>query len=170
MASALSVSRNGDVAGTVFLLDVSSSMIGRKIEVLKKTLANLWPEYKARLLVFSDSCRWIDSPTRIPQPDGSTDLTGALEMAAAACPSQVIVISDGLPNCEESALEAADLIPGVIDVFFCGDDEDRDGAEFLRKLARRGGGRFAHKDLGKGLAIGQDLRGMLALAPPPIAL
>ncbi len=61
------------------------------------------------------------------------------------------------------------MLPGTISVLFVGSDDDASGAEFMRRLAAVGGGMFAHRDLAKNLAIGGDLRGMLAL-PPPIAL
>lgn len=50
-----------------------------------------------------------------------------------------------------------------------GDDDDMRGAEFMRRLARVGGGTMVHKDLAKNVAIEGALRGMLSL-PLPIAL
>ena len=116
-----------------------------------------------------ETVEWIDGPAMLPAPEGGTDLTGALELASQAWPSEVLVISDGLPADEAGALKAAELIPGTISVLFVGSDDDQRGLEFLRRLAAVGGGIFARKDLSKHMEIGTELREMLAL-PPPIAL
>jgi hypothetical protein len=98
-----------------------------------------------------------------------TIVSSALMLAAHVWPSEVIVISDGLPQDEGAALEAAQALPGTISVLFIGDEHDRAGADFMRRLALMGGGMFAHKDLAQSIAIEGTLRGMLAL-PAPIAL
>jgi Mg-chelatase subunit ChlD len=158
-----------DNAAIVILADTSGSMRGTKIQRLRTELGKLWPEIHGRLMSFSDRIDWLDGPEDLPEPMGGTDLTGALELAATVFPSEVIVISDGLPADEASALKAAELIPGTISVLFVGSDDDQRGLEFLRRLAAVGGGIFAKKDLGKHLEIGNEIREMLAL-PPPIAL
>lgn len=156
-------------SAVVIVCDVSGSMKGRKVERLRKELARLWPEIKARLLWFNDSCGWIDGPGQLPHPEGGTWLHDALDRAGEVFPSEVIVISDGLPACERSALESAARLPGTVNVVFVGGDDDHRGADFMRRLARAGGGVMVHKDIAKNLSIEGDLRGMLAL-PPPIAL
>lgn len=158
-----------DTSAVVILCDVSGSMRGRKIERLRKELGRLWPEIRARLMWFADGNGWIDGPAQLPGPEGGTYLADALDRAATVFPSEVIVISDGLPESEDRALEAAARLPGIINVVFVGGDDDMRGAEFMRRLARAGGGVMVHKDLAKNLSIEGDLRGMLAL-PPPIAL
>jgi hypothetical protein len=145
-------------------------MRGNKIERLKRELQKLWPEMgKARLMSFADRPEWIDGPSRLPSVGGGTDLAAALTMAALAWPSEVIVISDGLPRDEQAALDAAQTIPGTISVLFIGDEGDQQGADFMRRLAMVGGGMFAHKDLARSMSIEGSLRSMLAL-PAPIAL
>ena len=158
-----------DTASTVIIADVSGSMRGDKITRLKRELSNLWPEINARLLAFSDVARWCDGPNDLPEVGGSTNLRRALELAAKVWPSEVIVISDGRPQDETGALDAASLIPGTVSVLFVGPDDDQIGADFMRRLAALGGGLFAHRDLARNLAIGDDLRKMLAL-PAPISL
>jgi len=158
-----------DAAAVVVIADVSGSMRGEKITRLRRELGRIWPEIEARLLAFSDNSRWVDGPQDLPEPGGGTDLRGAFETAAKLWPSEVIVISDGLPQDEAGALKAAQLVPGMISVLFVGSDDDQRGADFMQRLALIGGGQFARKDLGKNLSIGGELRSMLAL-PAPIAL
>lgn len=159
-----------ETAAVVVMADISGSMRGNKIERLKRELSRLWPELgKARLMSFADNPRWVDGPNDLPPVGGNTDLAAALTLAAGAWPSEVVVISDGLPQDEQGALDAAQMIPGTISVLFIGDEMDQRGADFMRRLALVGGGMFAHKDLGRSMAIEGTLRGMLAL-PAPIAL
>lgn len=152
------------------IADISGSMVGSKIQRLRSELVNLWPEIKARLLEFNHSARWVSGgPNHLSAPNGSTNMTAALELSGSQWPSEVIVISDGIADDPVGALEAAARIPGTISVLFVGDDDDREGAEFMRRLARVGGGTMVHKDLAKNLSIGAEMRNMLSL-PPPIAL
>lgn len=153
-------------ASVVIMADVSGSMRGAKIRRLKDELNRLWPEIKARLMAFSDRPDWVEAPASLPEPFGGTNLAWALEKVAEVWPSEVVVISDGLPQDEEAALSAAERVPGVINVCFVGDDEDHRGAAFMRRLAAVGGGTMVHKDLAKNMSIGTELRSMLALAPP----
>lgn len=159
-----------DTSAVVVICDISSSMQGQKIIRLRSELRKLWPEVKARLMVFNDVASWVDGgPGDIPEPMGCTLLARALDLAGTVFPSECIVISDGLPQDGDEALRIAGLLPGTISVCFVGDEADYRGAEFMQKLARVGGGMYAHKDIGKNLSIEGSLRGMLAL-PGPIAL
>jgi Mg-chelatase subunit ChlD len=169
MREIVAMPRVQDTTATLILADVSGSMQGSKIKRLRSELRVLWPEIKARLMSFADRFQWHESPDHLPEPHGGTDLAGALELAATVWPSEVIVISDGLPADEEAAIQAARMIPGTISVLFVGSDDDQRGLAFLRRLAAVGGGQFAHRDLAKNLSIAGEVRGMLAL-PPPIAL
>lgn len=158
-----------DSTSVVICADISGSMQGAKIGRLRIELSKLWPEIKARLIVFNYDAMWIDGPEDLPMPEGGTNIAAALNLAATVWPSEVIVISDGLPQNEQAALNSAARLPGTISVLFVGNDDDYKGAEFMRHLALVGGGMYAHRDLAKNLAIGDELRGMLAL-PPPIHL
>ena len=158
-----------NTAAVVILCDVSGSMMGRKIERLRRELNKIWPETKARLMWFADKCEWIDTPDQLPHPDGGTFLDDALNLAGTVFPSEVIVISDGRPQSESRALEVAAHLPGTINVCFIGSDDDIKGAEFMHRLARVGGGVMVHKDLARNVGIESSIREMLAL-PPPIAL
>jgi len=160
-----------DSSAVVICCDVSGSMAGQKIIRLRQELQRLWPEIKARLICFGFTARWVEGgPNALPEPSGSTDMRGALELAGTVWPSEVIVISDGRPDDQEGTLEVARMLPGTISVLFVGADEDQHGAAFMRRLAAVGGGTMVHKDLARNMAIGGDLRGLLALPSPPTAL
>lgn len=166
----LSGKKAEEAASLVILADCSGSMKGDKIARLRRELHAIWPERPgAKLLSFADNLAWCDAPDDLPGAGGSTNLTGALEAAAATWPGEVLVISDGQPNDQATAFRAATKVPGTISVLFIGSDDDREGIAFLRELALRGGGDFAHKDLAKHSSLGSELRSMLAL-PPPLAM
>lgn len=159
-----------DTSALVIICDISSSMAGQKIIRLRSELRKLWSEVKAKLIVFHDQARWVDGgPESIPEPRGCTLMAVALELAGTVFPSESIVISDGLPQDGDRALAVAAQLPGTISVCFVGDEQDYQGAEFMQRLARVGGGMYAHRDLARNRAIEGDLRKMLAL-PAPIAL
>lgn len=156
-------------AARVFIADVSGSMRGRKYDRLKDSLRRTASDVGAAVVAFNYVARWCDSVDDIPPPEGGTDLAAALRLAAGRFPAEVVVFSDGLPNDERAALEAAALVPGIISCVFVGDDGDRAGMDFMRKLARVGGGEAVHRDLDKVASIEADVRAILAL-DAPIAL
>lgn len=76
----------------------------------------------------------------LPHPDGSTNMTAALEMALpvdGAC--TIVVISDGEPNSESTALAAAKLYQHPIHAIYIG-PEDGGGRDFLGRLTKQTGG------------------------------
>lgn len=161
--------RAEDTTAQVILCDTSGSMIGRRIERLKEQLGAILKDSPARLAAFSTGFAWIESVDRLPAPDGSTRLAEALEQVAKAWPTSVLVISDGEPNDPDAAIAAASLIPGVIHTLFVGDDDKR-GVAFMSRLARAGGGNFAHRSLDRNVQIGDAVRSMLALDAPPMPM
>lgn len=165
---------DGAGAGVVILADVSSSMderagLRRKIEVLAEALNGLWPELRgARLIAFGSTAREVGSPSDLPAPSGGTALHLALEEAAAGRPGKTVVISDGRPDSESAALAAADRLPGVIDVIYCGPDSDQQAIDFMYRLARAGGGRIFIRDIARdpGLRLGSAIRALVGLPAP----
>ncbi len=158
-------------AAVVVLADVSGSMRGTRIDTLTQALRQLWPAMpKAALITFNSLATRIQSPDYLPHPFGSTNLRGALDMAAGLHPAKVLVISDGEPDDRSGALDAADLIPGVIDVLYVGDDGERDCIQFMQELASRGGGSCVVNDVAKTrLALDAPISALLGL-PAPVAL
>lgn len=164
--------RRLDGAGSahVVLADVSGSMgdragSRRKIVVLQEALDQAMPA-GARLIAFSTLPTEIPAGARLPSPEGGTALHLALAAAAAHRPRHTLVLSDGQPDDKAAALAAADRMTGVIDVIYCGPDNDPEAIAFMRELACRGGGRVVVRDLARAAptALAQDIR--LALPAP----
>ncbi len=138
-------------ADTVILADVSSSMADmagarRKIDILREALDNVRPSIPtARVLAFGSTV--TDAPASIPDPSGGTALHLALDHAASYRPRRTIVISDGEPDNEQQALDAAERLSGTIDIIYCGLDGNRRAIDFMHRLARLGGGRVVIHDL-----------------------
>jgi hypothetical protein len=137
----------------VILCDVSSSMEDpsgtmRKIDVLYHALLAVWPRIPgSTLLAFSSSVYALDNPDELPGPHGGTALHRGLEACAPYKPERSLVISDGRPDSEPLALQAACLLGPIIDVIYCGPDSDRVAVNFMTRLAKAGGGRLAVADL-----------------------
>ncbi len=69
---------------------------------------------------------------------GGTMMGDALEYVARRWkPKKTILISDGLPDSEQHALDAVELLTGSIDTIYCGADADP-AVAFLRSLSRAG--------------------------------
>lgn len=132
----------------VLLADVSASMQDvawgghRKIDILRTTLDGLqWP---GPILAFATA---VTRCTAIPEPSGSTKVDLALRAALDLNPAATLVISDGEPDDEAAALEAARLLPGIIDVLYIGPETNRAAMDFMQRLAKAGCGRFDARDL-----------------------
>ena len=107
-------------------------------EELKKLQASL--PGKLALLSFSSDVQF--SPNGIPfKYDEMTDLYKALKFAKVADVSgmRFIVISDGEPNNEQSALDVAKTYKNRIDTIYVGPDGG-EGQAFLKRLANASGG------------------------------
>ena len=100
---------------------------------------------KIRLVAFASRAKAIPSPEELPNPmiggalGSGTNLGDALLLAARWKPRRTIVISDGLPDSEDYALQAVDKLTGAVDTIYCGPDA-HPAIQFLRKLSRSAGG------------------------------
>ncbi len=135
----------------IVIFDVSGSMLNkdsagrtrfdRGIEQLQEIQA----AYPGRFAIiqFADRVDFMPGGVPVMGVSGySTDLTAALKFAAAAdaVPDmRFIVISDGEPDNELTALTAAGHYQNKIDTIYIGED-DRSGRTFLSKLAKASGG------------------------------
>ncbi len=124
---------------------VGSSGIS-KFRHLQIALADLEQGFPAlRLVAFASLAREVEGSSGLPDPDkgmglgNSTNLAGALEVAAGWKPRRTIVISDGLPDSESNALDAAQRMTGAIDTIYCGPDA-HPAVLFLQSLSRKTGG------------------------------
>lgn len=136
----------------VILADVSDSMqdlVGesqRKIDILREAVTVARSKSSARLMVFSDQAREVES---IPEPEANTNLTAGLKAALAHDPGVTLVISDGQPDRPDEALAIARQFRGVIDVLYIGPDSDLDAIAFMRRLAAAAGGGVTMNDVAK---------------------
>ena len=155
-------------ADVIVLVDTSSSMsqsdgyeqksrYERACDELAKVQASL--PGKIAVLSFADFTLFC--PSGIPtQPCGMTDLTGALKFAKIADLDgmQFIVISDGEPNEESSALQVASTYRNKIDTIYIG-PERGSGQNFLERLAQSSGGRV--KKNFSAVRLGETIKGLL---------
>jgi len=138
------------VTGRVVLADVSSSMAEMagsksKIELLRAALETT--AAGAKIVAFSSTAVEVAHASHIPDPGGSTALHVGLELVASLRPERTLVISDGHPDDEKKALDAAERLAGVIDVLYVGPDDDARAIQFMHRLARAGAGRCEVRDL-----------------------
>lgn len=118
-------------------------------------LANLQAQCPGRVAIvqFNDTVSLV--PGGVPEsPAGTTDLAAALRFVKSQrmdIGTRIIVISDGEPNCERSALEMAGAFRTRIDVVYCGPATRPEGREFLNRLALTSGGQLVTADRAQGL-------------------
>lgn len=139
---------------SVILFDVSLSMNEllpggeRKIDILRSVFRHPKGD-KEIAIAFSSIATIIPDFASIPHPNGNTDLEQAIALATTYKPRATLVISDGMPDCEAKALNAAQKLTGVINCLFVGNEEDTGAIAFMRKLARLGCGQATVCDISK---------------------
>jgi hypothetical protein len=149
-------------ADVVILVDVSGSMSdtdsrgGRsRYDVACEELAILQNGNPGKIAVLAFSNNTIFVPTgQPPLLGGGTDLAGALKFAKMADTGDMrfVVISDGEPADQGTALSEAAQYKGRIDVVYVGPEERPSGREFLRRLAALKGGQTVTADKAQQLA------------------
>jgi len=148
-------------ADHIILVDVSGSMVAedshggrRRFDVACWELAKLQQDLPGKIAVFSFSNRVQFVPAGVPIFErGGTDLTAALTYVKIADGTvSFVVVSDGLPDDEQSALAIAATFESKIDTVYVGPETDRSGADFLRKLAQAAGGKSVVADRVQDLA------------------
>jgi Mg-chelatase subunit ChlD len=156
-------------AEVIIILDYSGSMNAHdardnqaRIDVAAQELKALQEKMPGEiaLICFADSVEF--SPSGIPIPVGAgTDLTKALKFVKMADTIDVrfIVISDGEPNDERSALAVAKTFNNRIDTIFVGSVQYDHGKKFLIKLAAASGGE--HVTAEKCLELSSGIIGLL---------
>lgn len=97
----------------------------------------------------------------VPQPCGNTPLAKGIRFANTQGATHLIVISDGVPDNPQAALNAAYEFGGPIDVFFVGIRPNQ-GEDFLHQLAGIGGGSYQSVSLsGETKVLSSGLRKLL---------
>lgn len=116
--------------------------IQRKIDALRD-LAGEFP--RTRKFCFSSDCKEIYPGEQISEPHGGTNLAGALRGLKAQEILHAILITDGQPDNEQAAYNAAEGMK--LDLFYVG---DLPAPKFMAELARRTGGEFGTSSMAKG--------------------
>ena len=152
---------------TWLLLDTSSSMHGytggysqtRKIDALRVLVRDLSQTLICPMLQFASDCAVVVDGS-IREPMGSTNLRLAIDDAQQRGARHLIIISDGQPDSETGALQAARSFAHPIDVFYVGPAGD-DGERFLAELARASGGKSQTISLAQTKQLTSAIRGLL---------
>jgi hypothetical protein len=84
----------------------------------------------------------------------------AIKLAARFEPVRTIIVSDGDPQDRGATKAAIRRLTGIIDVVYCGPEQNTDAREFLRSLARSVGGQYV--EAGDQLAPTKQLRSVIA--------
>jgi hypothetical protein len=137
----------------VAIVDTSGSMDERdsrggrrRIDVAREELARLQAEHPGELalLCFSGWHRWYPGGVP-PEPDTNTDPAGALRFAKPIDGTGVafVLISDGLSDDPDDALEVARELVDPISCVHVGPEGDAVGRRFLERPARVGRGTAA---------------------------
>jgi len=154
-------------ADVIVLVDTSSSMRDRdrtdksRYERACDELAKVQASLPGKIAVLSFGDMVLFCPSGIPtQPCGMTNFTGALSFAKVADIEgmKFIIISDGEPNDEKSALQVARTYQNKIDTIFIGGEGDG-SARFLAQLATASGGQSIKDFSAKQLEI--SVKGLL---------
>jgi hypothetical protein len=137
----------------VVMMDISYSMNemdarlhGRTVtryEAAKAQLIELQARHPGQIAIIAFGDEAIACPGGVPPfPDGWTQLHLALEMAREADTGQMkfLIISDGLPQRQETVQIEAEKFTVPIDVIFVG--KDSNGERFMQDFAAKTGGTF----------------------------
>jgi hypothetical protein len=138
---------------SLLLVDCSGSMVDtirtgeRKIDALRKVVDTLRETHPVPVAAFglrgSNPVEVVDN---VPEPAGGTPLDLAIDFGAAQGATHLVVVTDGQPNSEDAAFQAAIRFGGQIDVFYIGDGNDY-GSVFAQRLAKLTGGTCGVTDL-----------------------
>lgn len=149
---------------SLLLVDCSDSMSSRirtgerAIDALRKVVKGLRETHPVPVAAFGSlGVALVDG---IPEPCGSTPLHLAIEYGTREGATHLVVVTDGQPDSQTAAFEAARLFGHPIDVFYIGDGDD-EGARFAAELARRTGGTAHLTDLLQQKALTTKIAGLL---------
>ena len=160
-------------AEIIVLLDVSASMLVRDHDSASDTrykracnqLAKLQSENPGKVaLVCFDDQQTFEASGIARYPGASTDIAGALSFVHKAddCGIRFVLISDGEPNDETSALAEARKFKSTIHTIYIG-PEGGYGADFLRRLSALTGGQFSNSGVAGIGQLSQTVQNLLSV-------
>lgn len=152
--------------GVVVMMDVSGSMAitdaGEEVsrfKIANSELAKVQAQNpgKVAIVEFASNAKFIPFG-ELSQPDGTTNVTAALQFARmmdSIKDIQFLLVSDGEPNSATEAIEVARLFTHKINTIFVGPKGERSGQAFLKQLSDVTGGSFSERkisELSSGIA------------------
>lgn len=123
--------------GVVLLLDTSGSMItddgkGRRIDLLREAVGMIEGLRQLMTIAFGMGAKVLEYGMEIPDPYGSTPMHLAFKLATTKGKTKAVLITDGEPDSDMLALDAAKGF--VVDIVYIGPEPM---PEFLNKLAQQ---------------------------------
>lgn len=145
--------RSAGADRNILLLDVSGSMAAyaeghtRRIDALWTIVQELRSNNVGfRCATFSDVTKWAEL-VECPELEGGTNLADAFYFVRKIEPMQITVVTDGEPNDEQAALNAAQSIGCKVNVMFVGSPSDTHAKAFCAHLASLCGGSYGANSL-----------------------
>lgn len=151
---------------SLLLVDCSGSMDTRvrsgerKIDALRKVVSTLRESHPVPVAAFGALGADVQVIDTVPEPSGGTPLHRAIQFGTREGATHLVVVTDGQPDSEGAAFDAAREFGNPIDVFYIGDGNDS-GARFATELATRTGGVVNMTDLGQPKQLAAKIRLML---------
>lgn len=154
---------------SILLVDCSGSMGesirsgGTKIQAMRRVVSDLresHPVPVAAFGIFKSEGGPVKLVETIPGAQDMTPIDDAINFAKRQGATHAVLVTDGIPDSETDAFEAARAFGGPIDCFYIGDGHDR-GARFCQELASMTGGTANLTDLAKPKELGTKIAGLL---------
>lgn len=145
----------------VLMLDTSGSMTaddgkGRRIDLLREAVNMIEGLKDLTVITFANAASILEPGRAIPEPWGSTSMHNAFNLARANRKTTAVLITDGEPDSEKLAFEAAHGFS--LDIVYVGPEPM---PAFLINLAHRCGGTVQIGKLADPKLLAHKLTGLL---------
>ena len=142
----------------------------RRIDAMRDVVVQVRNKMPVKLIAFGHSydAEFVDS---IPEPAGSTPMHDAIRFAREQRATHLVLVSDGLPNSEEMALDEATRFGGKIDTIYVGPTGGYDGphgSDFMKRIAAVTDGSSDIDSLSDPKQLGSKLSGLLEAGRPQL--
>jgi Mg-chelatase subunit ChlD len=133
----------------------------RRIDALRKVVENVRAQIPVPMATFGPHGQNVELTEVVPEPGGMTPLHRAIRFGKEQGATHLVIVTDGEPDSEEYAFDAARDFGGPIDVFYVGDPSNARATKFTNELARRTGGQSGMSDLGQPKQLAGKIKGLL---------